>query len=188
MSENQELESLSPFSGLNHTRERSTAGSVDEIQVVEFILGEDKFAVNLFDVREIVESFRITPLPHAASHVKGIIDLRGEITTVIDLKSILKISLENSTGQVDARFIVLDDSVSNVKTGILVDDVTSVLTIPVTDIDKTTQGGDNCSYILGIIKKSSSDRDDKRKELLIWIDIKELLNEGVCPPKPKDVT
>ena len=58
----------------------------DEIQVVEFIIGEDKFAVNLFDIKEIVEASRITPLPHAPSHIRGIIDLRGEITTIIDLR------------------------------------------------------------------------------------------------------
>jgi purine-binding chemotaxis protein CheW len=148
----------------------------DEIQVVEFILGDEKFAINLFDVREIVESFRITPIPHAAEHIKGIIDLRGEITTVIDLKSILNINVRNSTNHIDSRFIVLDNTVSHVKTGILVDDVTSVLTIPVNDIDLANQGGNNCSYILGIIKKSTGDKND-RKELVIWIDIKELLKE-----------
>jgi purine-binding chemotaxis protein CheW len=148
---------------------------MDEVQVVEFILGEDKFAINLFDVREIVESFRITPLPHAASHVKGIIDLRGEITTVIDLKSVLRITQKITGGQVDSRFIVLDDSVTTVKTGILVDDVTSVLTVPMSDIDQTSHSGEESTYILGIIKKSSGDRDDTRKELLIWIDIKALL-------------
>lgn len=87
----------------------------------------------------------------------------------------LKITQKNSTGQVDSRFIVLDDSVTNVKTGILVDDVTSVLTVPTSDIDRTSHSGDESSYILGIIKKSSGDHDDSRKELLIWIDIKALL-------------
>ena len=155
---------------------RTTADSKsDEVQVVEFILGEEKFAINLFDVREIVESFRITPLPHAASHVKGIIDLRGEITTVIDLKSVLRITQKTTKGQVDSRFIVLDDSVTTVKTGILVDDVTSVLTVPISDIDQTSHSGVDSTSILGIIKKSSGDRDDIRKELLIWIDIKALL-------------
>ena len=71
--------------------EKDTDLSADEVQVVEFILGDNKFAINLFDVREIVESIRITPLPHAASHIKGIINLRGEITTIIDLKSVLQI-------------------------------------------------------------------------------------------------
>ena len=92
---------------------------------MEFILGDNKFAINLFDVREIVESIRITSLPHAASHIKGIINLRGEITTVIDLKSVLQIEKNNSVSQIDSRFIVLDDSVTHTKTGVLVDDVTS---------------------------------------------------------------
>lgn len=150
----------------------------NEVQVVEFILGEDKFAINLFDVREIVESIRITPLPHAPSHIKGIIDLRGEITTVIDLKTVLQIPKKKSEGQADSRFIVLDESVTNTKTGILVDDVTSVLTVPVSDIDQTSHTGEEKSYILGIIKKASGDRDDTRKELIIWIDIKNLLEEA----------
>jgi Chemotaxis signal transduction protein len=63
----------------------------DEIQVVEFIIGDDKFAINLFDVREIVEASKITPLPHASSYIRGIIDLRGEITTIIDLRQLLQI-------------------------------------------------------------------------------------------------
>ncbi len=149
-------------------------GLTDEVQVVEFILGEDTFAVNLFDVREIVEAFKITPVPHAPPHVRGIIDLRGEITTVIDLKSVLKIQKRNTDGQVDSRFIVLDDGVSTGKTGILVDDVTSVLTVPVSDIDQQSYAGDT-SYILGVIRKASTDREDGRKELIIWIDIRSLL-------------
>lgn len=148
----------------------------NEIQVVEFLLGDEKFAINLYDVREIVESIRITPLPHAASHIKGIIDLRGEITTIVDLKSVLHIGKKVTGNQADSRFIVLDDNVSNTKTGILVDDVTSVLTVPASDIDKTTHSGDDGSYILGIIKKSSGNRDENRKELIIWIDVKGFLD------------
>jgi len=148
--------------------------SHDEVQVVEFVLGDDTFAVNLFDVREIVEAFKITPVPHAPPHVRGIIDLRGEITTVIDLKSVLQINKQKTDGQVDSRFIVLDEGVSTVKTGILVDDVTSVLTVPLSDIDQQSYAGDT-SYILGVIRKSSTDREDGRKELIIWIDIRSLL-------------
>lgn len=74
----------------------------------------------------------------------------------------------------DSRFIVLDDGVSTGKTGILVDDVTSVLTVPVSDIDQQSYAGDT-SYILGVIRKASTDREDGRKELIIWIDIRSLL-------------
>jgi purine-binding chemotaxis protein CheW len=150
----------------------------DEIQVVEFILGDNKFAINLFDVREIVESIKITPLPHSAIHIKGIIDLRGEISTIIDLKTILKIGNHNPTGQNDTRFIVLDDRVTQAKTGILVDDVTSVLTIPTSDIEQTSQNGEKDSYILGIIKKNPTDREETKKELVMWIDIHKILQDA----------
>nr|WP_319537772.1 chemotaxis protein CheW [uncultured Methanospirillum sp.] len=150
----------------------------DEIQVVEFILGDNKFAINLFDVREIVESIKITPLPHSAMHIKGIIDLRGEISTIIDLKTILNIGRINTIGQNDSRFIVLDDRVTQTKTGILVDDVTSVLTIPTSDIEQTSKDSEDNSHILGIIKKNVSDREETKKELVMWIDIHKILQDA----------
>ena len=149
----------------------------DEVQVVEFIIGEDKFAVNLFDVREIVEASKITPLPHAPSYIRGIIDLRGEITTIIDLRQLLMIGAAKDTSSADLRFIVLDDTVSAQKTGIVVDEVTSVLTVPVTDIDQATRGGtEDGGHILGVIKKEVGERGESRKELVIWIDIRELIS------------
>ncbi|HWQ64663.1 MAG TPA: chemotaxis protein CheW [Methanospirillum sp.] len=149
----------------------------DEVQVVEFIIGEDKFAVNLFDVREIVEASKITPLPHAPSHVRGIIDLRGEITTIIDLRQLLRIKAAKDVSTADLRFIVMDDTVSSQKTGIVVDEVTSVLTVPVKDIDQATNGGaDDGGHILGVIKKEVGERGESRKELVIWIDVRELIS------------
>jgi purine-binding chemotaxis protein CheW len=149
----------------------------DEVQVVEFIIGEDKFAVNLFDVREIVEASKITPLPHAPSHVRGIIDLRGEITTIIDLRQLLRIKAAKDASTADLRFIVMDDTVSSQKTGIVVDEVTSVLTVSVKDIDQATNGGaDDGGHILGVIKKEVGERGESRKELIIWIDVRELIS------------
>ena len=60
------------------------------VQVVEFLLGREYFAIDLFDVREVVEYTHITHLPSAPEYIRGIIDLRGEITTIIDLKTTLK--------------------------------------------------------------------------------------------------
>ncbi|MDO8842066.1 chemotaxis protein CheW, partial [Methanocalculus sp.] len=47
------------------------------VQVVEFVLGDETFAIDLFDVREVVEYTRISALPNSPSYIKGIIDLRG---------------------------------------------------------------------------------------------------------------
>jgi purine-binding chemotaxis protein CheW len=150
----------------------------DEVQVVEFLIGEDKFAVNLFDVREIVEASKITPLPHASSFIRGIIDLRGEITTIVDLRHLLKIKKGGDTNSEDLRFIVLDESVTDGKTGVVVDEVTSVLTVAVADIDQNSHGAGDESYILGVIKKEVGERGESKKELVIWIDICGLIKQA----------
>ncbi|ACL17559.1 CheW protein [Methanosphaerula palustris E1-9c] len=49
----------------------------EEVQVLEFALGREQFALDLFDVREVVEYTPITPLPRMDSSILGIIDLRG---------------------------------------------------------------------------------------------------------------
>jgi len=150
--------------------------SSEEIQIVEFLLGEDKFAINLFDVKEIVEYTRITPLPGSGQYIKGIIDLRGEITTIIDLKAKMGIRSSNSDLE-QSRIIVIDSSVTRNKTGILVDDVTTVLSVLESSIDNKTCDGDAVSHILGVIKHKLGDHDSDKTELVIWIDVPGILQE-----------
>ncbi|PWR70388.1 chemotaxis protein CheW [Methanospirillum lacunae] len=150
--------------------------SGDEIQVVEFLLEEDQFAINLFDVREIVEYTRITPLPGSARYIKGIIDLRGEITTIIDLKEKMGISAHKKN-QEQSRIIVIDSSVTKGKTGILVDDVTTVMSVTTSQIDQKTCDKDDTSYILGIIKQKQGDRESEKTDLIIWLDIPRMLRD-----------
>lgn len=146
-------------------------------QVLEFLLGKEHFAIDLFDVREVVEYTPITQLPNTASCIRGIIDLRGEITTIVDLKDRLHIPPEASRKAEEGRFIVLDEKLTGVKTGILVDDVLAVSTFDEDDVDKTsTAGAEEDDAILGIIKKRTKDREDKISELIIWIDIRQALN------------
>ena len=146
-------------------------------QVLEFLLGREHFAIDLFDVREVVEYTPITQLPNTASHMKGIIDLRGEITTIIDLKDRLHIPTDQSRKVEDGRFIVLDEKLTGVKTGILVDDVLAVSTFEQADVDAaSTAGAGDDDAILGIIKKRSKDKENEISELIIWIDIRQSLS------------
>ena len=162
---------------VNQKKNSGEAGDTEEVQVVEFLLGEDTYAVNLFDVREIVEASKITPLPHAPTHIRGIIDLRGEITTIIDLRALIGASKTTSSDSEDPRIIVLDESVTNGKTGVVVDEVASVLTVPLSDIDQSGRGTDDDNFILGVIKKEVGEKGESRKELVIWIDICGLIRE-----------
>jgi purine-binding chemotaxis protein CheW len=148
------------------------------IQVVEFVLGSEHFAVDLFDVKEVVEYTTITKLPNVPSYVKGIIDLRGEITMIIDLKHRLNITEESVNSLEASRIIVLDDKIAKSKIGILVDDVTSVSTFEGNQVDYTSASvSKEETSIIGIIKRKIKVKDKEINELIIWIDIKQLLGD-----------
>lgn len=148
----------------------------DNIQVVEFLLGKEHFAIDLFDVKEVVEYTRITHLPERSSYIKGIIDLRGEITTIIDLKQQLNIHDDAQASEEKSRIIVLDSKITKSKMGIMVDEVRSVSTYGRDQIDNTTTSSNkDSSNILGIIKKKIKIKDKEVNELLIWLDIRKLI-------------
>ena len=150
----------------------------DNIQVVEFLLGDEHFAVDLFEVREVVEYTRITHLPNTPSHIRGIIDLRGEITTIIDLKNLMHIQVEKKTDEATSRIIVLDDRITKSKIGIMVDDVLSVSTFSRKDVDTSAASVNReLNNIIGIIRKKIKVKDKDDNELIIWIDILRLLKE-----------
>jgi purine-binding chemotaxis protein CheW len=148
------------------------------VQVVEFLLGKEHFAVDLFNVREVVEYKTITQLPDTPAYIKGIIDLRGEITTIIDLKERLNIIRLSGATDENSRIIVLDDSITKSKTGIMVDDVSSVTTFDRSAVDTSTSMVEqNNSAIIGIIKKKIRIKDRDAHELLILIDIRRLVSD-----------
>lgn len=152
-------------------------GSEESFQIVEFLLGQDHFAIELFDVKEVVEYTRITKLPNSPPYIKGIIDLRGEITTIIDLKQQLAITANSVSDEKDSRIIVLDNRLTNSKIGIMVDDVLTVSTYLANQVDKTATSGDEGTQIRGIIKKNIRDKEKDSIQLIIWLDIKTLLKD-----------
>jgi purine-binding chemotaxis protein CheW len=150
----------------------------DNIQVVEFLLGDEHFAIDLFEVREVVEYTRITHLPDTPPHIRGIIDLRGEITTIIDLKNLMHIHGEKKTDELTSRIIVLDDRITKSKIGIMVDDVLSVSTFSRKEVDTTAASVNReRNNIIGIIRKKARIKDKDVNELIIWIDIQRLLKD-----------
>jgi len=153
-----------------------TTKRTGSIQVVIFALGNEQFAIDLFDVKEVVEFTTITKLPNVPPYVRGIIDLRGEITTIIDLKDRLNIAATGQNTLDTSRIIVLDSTITRSKTGILVDDVTSVSTFEEGLVDYTSASVSNeDTAIIGIIKKKVKIKDKEANELIIWIDVKKLL-------------
>ena len=133
-------------------------------------------------VREVVEMLPITPLPKTPPHVIGIINLRGEVTHVIDLGILLGEGMKKDrTGQ--KIIVVPSDAAHGEHLGIIVDNVRSVTEIAYKQV---TALGDEINTriqtrIKGIIKVKHDDVIDKREgtekgdNLVIWLDMKEIL-------------
>jgi purine-binding chemotaxis protein CheW len=171
-----------PAAGAPHNLHATSGDGVqklsDNIQVVEFLLGDEHFAIDLFEVREVVEYTRITHLPDTPPHIRGIIDLRGEITTIIDLKNLMHILAEKKTDESTSRIIVLDDRITKSKIGIMVDDVLSVSTFSRKEVDTSAATiNREQNNIIGIIRKKIRIKDKDVNELIIWIDVQRLLKD-----------
>ena len=168
------IESASNLSGSNEdikNNKTRNGQKNDDMQFVEFILGHEYFAVNLFHTREVITPSEITPLPNSPAYIRGVMDLRGSITTIIDLKTLMNLNDETESKK-RSRIIILDQQVSQKPVGILVDDVYSVSTHHFGDIDRNTEDDThNSRNILGVIRKTIKIGDKEESKLILWLDI-----------------
>lgn len=170
--------SFSPGASVARGNQAGNAEHSDTVQVVEFVLGKEHFALDLFNVKEVVEYKTITQLPNTPAYIRGIIDLRGEITTIIDIKERMNIKPQDKESEENCKIIVLDDSITRSKTGIMVDNVSSVTTFDRSAVDTGTSLVEQAdSAIIGIIKKRIRIKDRDANELLILIDLKQLVSD-----------
>lgn len=149
---------------------------ISVIQVVQFFLIKEHFAIDLSDVREVVEYASITPLPNSSKSIKGIIYLRGEVTSMIDINNVMRLKEDFFNSPTYSRIIVLDKMNCKNKIGLLVDDVMFVTSFERNQVDFSSSSllTDNIS-INGIIKRSVEDDGKWKNELTIWLNINSFL-------------
>ncbi|BAT71626.1 purine-binding chemotaxis protein CheW [Thermosulfidibacter takaii ABI70S6] len=148
-----DLKELSEFLRKQLSEKEETVVQEECAHLVGFIIGSEEFAVNILDVKEIIEVPDITRVPNAPSHVLGVINLRGQIVPVIDLRIKFNLPYPPSEDDEERKIVVIeaDDKV----VGLMVDAVTHVLRIPVSQIE-TAHGvvsGFEADYVEGIGKK-----------------------------------
>jgi purine-binding chemotaxis protein CheW len=97
-----------------------------EIQLVSFLLGEEEFGADILMVQEIIRMQPITRVPNAPYFVEGVINLRGKVIPIVDLRKRLNLGEVEDTRK--TRTIVVDIEGKN--TGFIVDSVSQVLRIP----------------------------------------------------------
>ena len=151
---------------MSNTAAESTAGD-EIIQLVTFRLKDETYGINVMQVQEVLRISEIAPVPGAPNYVLGIINLRGNVVTVIDTRTRFGLPM---TERDDASRIVIIESEQQV-VGILVDSVAEVVELRQSEIDQAPSVGneESARYIQGV---ASRDED-----LLIVVDLNKLLSE-----------
>jgi purine-binding chemotaxis protein CheW len=136
------------------------------LQWVTFQLEDEVYGINVMQVQEVLRLTEIAPVPGAPSYVLGIINLRGNVVTVIDGRSRFGLPLSDATEE--SRIIVAE--VAGHVIGMLVDSVTEVVYLHQSDIDTAPNISDDSSrFIQGVSKQE--------RYLLILVDVNKLLSE-----------
>ena len=142
----------------------------DVIQWVTFRLADEVYGVNVMQVQEVVRVTEIAPVPGAPNYVLGIINLRGNVVTVIDTRT--RFGLGTKEEDDSTRIIILE--VDNNVIGILVDSVAEVANLRTSEIETTPNLGneDNARarYIQGVHSREDG--------ILILIDVNKMLSES----------
>ena len=131
------------------------------IQLVSFKMDSEDFGIDILNVQEINRMVEITKVPQAPHYVDGVINLRGKVIPIIDLRK--RFNLEEREYDKNTRILVVDivDSVM----GLVVDSVSGVLSIPDDAIEPTPEivSNINSEYIQGIVKQGN--------KLLMFVDL-----------------
>jgi len=137
----------------------------DEIQLVVFKLGREEYGVSILQVQEIKRMTEITRVPHTPDYIKGVINLRGSVLPVLDLRRRLNLLSKEDTD--DTRIIIV--KVEEITVGMIVDSVSEVTALSQENIESPNSvvGGISANYLSGVGKQ-----DDR---LLILLDLAELI-------------
>lgn len=139
----------------------------DEVQVVAFKLRSEEYGFSILNVQEIKGLTDITRVPFAPDFIKGVINLRGSVLPVIDLKR--RLGLEDTPYTSNTRIVIVQ--YDDVSVGMLVDAVTEVRTISGADFDTTrsiTASNDSGSKFISGIGKVDG-------RLIIHLNISEII-------------
>lgn len=136
--------------------------SADSVKLAEarsgkyltFQLGAEEFGIQVLQVREIMGVQEITAVPQTPAHVKGVINLRGKVVPVIDLRLKFGLPAADYTARTCIIVTQINGESGLILMGVIVDGVSEVLNLTAGDIEDAPDLGDEVSvrYLLGLAK------------------------------------
>jgi purine-binding chemotaxis protein CheW len=146
-----------------------------------FGLAAEEYGIPILKVREIIGLLPITKMPEAPAYMRGIINLRGKVIPVVELRS--RFGMETVADSEETCIIVVDLSAGdrNQLMGVLVDAVSEVLEIKADEIqDSPSLGGSHtCDFVMGIGKVKGG--------VKILLDIERMLSGSALPPLTAEI-
>ena len=133
---------------------------------LEFILGNESYAVELLKVKEVITPPLVTPIPQAPSYVCGLMNLRGIVLTITDLRK--KLGITPNIDRDQNAVIIFD--LGERMVGVVVDSIQRVLSVD-TDLVKPPPHDDTplSKHIKGVIQQEN--------KLIVWVEPKTLIDE-----------
>ena len=154
---------------MNTVSETKTSTGASNTQYLSFTLAGEEYAVDILSVQEIRGICPITPLPHAPSHIRGVMNLRGAVVPVIDMRTALGLPPEPY-----CQFtVIIVLSVRGRTMGFVVDSVSDVLSLDSKDIERAPELSDrvDASMVAGIARA--------HEHFVILLDIDRVAGQGV---------
>ena len=138
------------------------------LQLVSFKLGDEEFGVDILQVQEIIRMQNITRVPNAPHFVEGVINLRGKVIPIIDLRK--RFDLGTHEADKNTRIVVV--KINDIVVGLVVDEVSEVLRIPADTVEPPPPiiAGIESDYIKGVGKLDGG-------RLLILLDLNKILTK-----------
>lgn len=145
-----------------------TEGIRQEVQLACFRIGTELYALDILRIKEIIRPQKLTPVPKAPSFIEGVINLRGAVIPVVDLRK----RFGQTTGAGDRKTRVIICALSGKIIGLLVDQVEEVRRYGRQEIQPAPQflRGKGAEFFLGVCR-----RDD---ELVMLLDLEKILSSG----------
>lgn len=137
-------------------------------EVLVFVLGKEEYGVDILKVQEIRGYEKVTPIPSAPDYLKGVVNLRGTIVPVIDLR--VKFALPEA--RYDEFTVVVILRVAARVIGLVVDGVSDVLDLKASDVKPTPQFGSliDSAFLAGVATRE--------ERMVLLLDIEKLLSSG----------
>ncbi|WP_197524234.1 chemotaxis protein CheW [Nitratiruptor sp. SB155-2] len=155
--------------------ESTTQSIKEEERVIAFMLNDELIGINIKNVTKITKKLDISPVPKTPEYIIGVMNLRGNIVPVVNLKKMLDLPKSDTIDQ--EYILIIDTEIGNI--GLMIDKVVGAITIENEEIlpAPINSIGIDTKYVIGVIITDQEEKEHSKRNLLILLDTDKLFNK-----------